>query len=82
MDSEEAREYSECLKNRQLILEVKQERKKNEHQSSQSGEIRDRVKNALDIVNVIGKSISLYNDGNGEYHGATSGSSKSGALSK
>jgi DNA primase len=37
------------------------------------------VKNALDVVDVIGKSISLHHDGNGEYHGATSASSKSGA---
>src|SRR5665647_2372633 len=46
------------------------------------GEIRDRVKNALDIVDVIGKSISLNHDGNGEYHGATFASSKSGASLK
>jgi DNA primase catalytic core len=51
---------------------------------SSTGNIGKRIeiKNRLDIVNVIGKSISLHHDGNGEYHGATSTNSKSGASLK
>lgn len=83
MDPDEAREYSESWENRKLELEVKQEHQKKKQKTSpfsnSPGEIRDSVKNSLDIVSVIGKSISLHHDGNGEYHGATSASSKSGA---
>jgi DNA primase catalytic core len=86
MDPDEAREYSESWESRKLELEVKQEHQKKKQKTSPSpnspGEIRDRIKNSLDVVNVIGKSISLHHDGNGEYHGATSASSKSGASLK
>ena len=64
----------------------------NEHaarceQKANSGQPNDRdrveeIKTALDIVEVIGKDVKLTSDGNGEYHGATSASSKSGASLK
>jgi DNA primase len=42
----------------------------------------DEIKNRLDIVDVIGRDIFLTNNGGGEYTGATSSTSKSGASLK
>src|SRR5664280_1141727 len=42
----------------------------------------DEIKDRLDIVDVIGRDISLTNNGGGEYTGATSSTSKSGASLK
>ncbi|MGA9187880.1 MAG: CHC2 zinc finger domain-containing protein, partial [Methanosarcina sp.] len=39
----------------------------------------DQIRRALDIVDVIGKTVTLRRDSNGVYKGATSTSSKSGA---
>jgi len=42
----------------------------------------DEIKDRLDIVDVIGRDITLKNNGGGEYTGATSSTSKSGASLK
>jgi len=42
----------------------------------------EEIKNALDIVDVIGKTVSLHRESNGSYAGATSPTSKSGASLK
>lgn len=42
----------------------------------------DEIKNTLDIVDVIGKTVSLHRESSGSYAGATSPTSKSGASLK
>lgn len=90
MDADEVREYYESWESTKQKLEKQKVQQAEKHKKTDSKKVNstcshgkvDEIKDRLDIVDVIGRDITLHHKGGGEYTGATSSTSKSGSSLK